>query len=404
MNKLTLLLLLLFAVSAQAQKKKAIFIIVDGIPADVIEKVQPPTLMEISKEGGYTRSYTGGVKDSYNQTPTISAPGYNNLITGVWGNKHNVWDNDINDPNYNYWNIFRIAKKARPSIKTALFSTWTDNRTKLVGEGLDETDNFRLDYSFDGLELDTVNYPHGGAGDYIKKIDEAVSAKAASYIQDEGPDLSWVYLEYTDDMGHKFGDSDAFHQAMLGADQQIMKIWNAIKLREHALNEDWLIVITTDHGRSADTGKDHGGQSDRERTTWIVTNSKQLNEHFKGNVAVVDILPSICNHLGIRIPDEQRNELDGVPFIGPLQFSDLRATRQGNKLVVEWKSYVTNNQKASILISATNRFKKGDPDDYLKAAEIPIKEQKFTTSFTTQSAFIKVVIKTPDQALNTWIK
>jgi predicted AlkP superfamily pyrophosphatase or phosphodiesterase len=405
MNKLILFLLLLVAATTQAQnKKKALFIIVDGIPADVIEKLQPPTLMEISKVGGFTRSYTGGVKDTYNQTPTISAPGYINLITGVWGNKHNVWDNDINDPNYNYWNIFRIAKKVKPSIKTAVFSTWTDNRTKLIGEGLDQTDHFMLDYSFDGLELDTVTYPHDKAADYIRKIDEAVSTKAASYVQQEGPDLSWVYLEYTDDMGHRFGDSDITRQAILGADQQIKGIWDAIKLRESTFGEDWLIVVTTDHGRDPNTGKNHGGQSDRERTTWIVTNSRNLNEHFKGNVAVVDILPSVCNHLGVKIPEEQRDELDGVPFIGPLEFSDLHATKEGNKIVVEWKSYVNDNRKLSILITPTNRFKKGDKDDYMKMAEIPIKQQKFRASFTTQSAFIKVVIKTPDQSLNTWIK
>lgn len=394
----TIIILLLIATSVQAQKKspKALFIIVDGIPADVIEKLQPPTLMEISKVGGFTRSHTGGVKDSYNQTPTISAPGYNNLLTGVWGNKHNVWDNDIADPNYNYLNIFRIAKKVNPSLKTAIFSTWTDNRTKLVVDG--------LDYSYDGLELDTVTYPHDKNADYIKKIDEAVVENAAQYVQQQGPDLSWVYLEYTDDMGHRFGDSDQFYNAILNADQQIKKIWDSIKLREQTFNEDWLIVVTTDHGRSADTGKNHGGQSDRERTTWIVTNSTKLNEHFKGNVAVVDILPSICNHLGVKIPEEQRNELDGVPFIGPLEFSDLRASRQGNKIVVEWKSYVTDNRKLDILISPSNNFKKGDEDQYVHPATVLVKDQRFSFAFQSTSNFFKIVIKTPNQALNTWIK
>jgi hypothetical protein len=145
MKNLLLAFLLLFPALVQCQSRKtpkAVFIIVDGIPGDVIEKLQPPALMEISKAGGFTLAYTGGVKGSYNQTPTISAPGYIDLISGVWGNKHNVWDNDIAEPNYNYWNIFRIAKKANPSIKTAVFSTWTDNRTKLVGEGLEATGNF----------------------------------------------------------------------------------------------------------------------------------------------------------------------------------------------------------------------------------------------------------------------
>jgi hypothetical protein len=388
---------------SQKKTPKAVFIIVDGIPGDVIEKLQPPTLMEISKTGGFTLAYTGGIKDSYNQTPTISAPGYIDLIAGVWGNKHNVWDNDIADPNYNYWNIFRIAKAANPSLKTAVFSTWTDNRTKLIGEGLEQTGNFMLDYSFDGLELDTVTYPHDKQADYIRKIDEAVSAQAAAFIQERGPDLSWVYLEYTDDMGHRFGDSDQFYNAIRGADAQIKKIRDAITLREQSFNEDWLIVITTDHGRDAQTGRNHGGQSDRERLTWIVTNSKNLNQHFKQTPAVVDIIPSVCNHLNIKIPEETRNELDGTPFIGPLEFSDLKATRQDGKILVEWKSYVTDNRKLEIYLAVTNNFKKGDKDDYLKVAEVPVKQQRFPISFKSQSTFFKVVIKSQNQALNTWI-
>jgi predicted AlkP superfamily pyrophosphatase or phosphodiesterase len=404
---LTILLFLLSTSLLFAQPRKtpkALFIIVDGIPADVIERLQPPTIMEIAKIGGYTRSNTGGDKHFYNQTPTISAPGYNNVITGVWGNKHNVWDNDIAEPNYNYWNIFRIAEKVNPSLKTAVFSTWIDNRTKLVGEGLTQAGSVKLDYSFDGLELDTVSYPHDEDEDYIRKIDEAVIAEAAKAIMDKAPDLSWVYLQYTDDVAHRNGDSKQFDNAVMGVDQQLRKIWEAITLREQTSGEDWLIVITTDHGRNPETGKGHGGQSDRERRTWIVTNSKNVNEHFKQTPAAVDILPSICNHLGIKIPDDVRIELDGTPFIGPLEFSDLKAVRQGNKLMVEWKSYVNDDRKLELYVCATNRFNKGDKDEYVKVGEVPVRQQKFPVSFTTESAFIKVVLKTPQQASNIWVK
>lgn len=398
-----LVCLLPFVCSAQQKKTpKALFIIVDGIPADVIEKLQPPCLMEISKVGGFTRSFTGGHKNMYDQTPTISAPGYNNLITGVWGNKHNVWDNDINDPNYNYWNIFRIAEKTNPSLKTAVFSTWTDNRTKLVGEGLQEAGEIKLDYSFDGLELDTVTYPHDKEAGHILKIDDAVTTDAARFVTEQGPDLSWVYIEFTDDMGHKYGDSDQFYEAVLGADRQIRKIWDAIKLRE-STGEDWLIVVTTDHGRSADTGKNHGGQSDRERATWIVTNSNNLNEHFKQTPAVVDILPSVCNHLGVKIPEEVRNELDGTPFVGALEFSDLKATRSGNKITIEWKSYVKDDRKVEIYLTPTNRVKLGDKDEYVKIGEVPVRQQKFQASFGSDSQVVKVVIKTANQAGNYWL-
>src|SRR4030095_7530591 len=98
-----LFLLLAVTISLFAQKTpKAIFIIADGIPADVIERINPPALAAISKQGGYAKAYVGGEKDGYSQTPTISAVGYNSLLTGTWVNKHNVWDNDIAAPNYNY--------------------------------------------------------------------------------------------------------------------------------------------------------------------------------------------------------------------------------------------------------------------------------------------------------------
>ena len=245
----------------------------------------------------------------------MSAPGYSSVITGTWGNKHNVYDNDVEDPNYQYWDIFRIAKADDPSLHTAIFSTWLENRTRLVGDGLPEAGGNKLDYHFDGFENDTERFPHDMFRTYIRDIDDLVSSEVARYVEAHGPDLSWVYLEFTDDVGHAFGDSPQQTQAVSIMDGNIGRIWDAVQKRQEAHDEDWLVVLTTDHGRDAATGKDHGGQTERERTTWIVTNSNKLNERFADMPAVVDILPSIVNHLNLDMPSAISEQLDGQSFI-----------------------------------------------------------------------------------------
>ena len=58
-----------------AVTNKAVFLIVDGIPADVIERVVTPNLDAIAKVGGYTRAEVGGPLNGPAETPTVSAPG-----------------------------------------------------------------------------------------------------------------------------------------------------------------------------------------------------------------------------------------------------------------------------------------------------------------------------------------
>ena len=113
-----------------------------------------------------------------------------------------------------------------------------------------------------------------------------------------------MYLEFTDDMGHRYGDSEPFHEAIRLMDDQMGRLWKAIQYREKNFAEDWMLVITTDHGRDAATGKGHGGQSDRERSTWMVTNAKNRNVQFTSTPGIVDIMPTLARHLDITLPKE----------------------------------------------------------------------------------------------------
>ncbi|MEQ8553013.1 MAG: alkaline phosphatase family protein [Cyclobacteriaceae bacterium] len=403
MTKIRLLILVLILVlSFQAySQKKAVMVLLDGIPTDVIQRVSTPNLDEIARVGGFTTAYVGGMKDGYSQTPTVSAPGYMNMITGVWAHKHNVRDNAVEEPNYHYWNIFRVAETLDPSLETAIFSTWEDNRTKLIGEGKESAGSIKLDYSFDGFEVDTIRFPHKADRKFIFDIDELVSKEAARYIEEEAPDLSWVYLEFTDDMGHKFGDSPEMDDAVMKADVQVGRIWEAIKKRE-TMGEDWMIVITTDHGRNPENGKGHGGQTDRERSTWICTNHGDLNESFNQNPGIVDIMPSVLDHMGIDPPEALKTEIDGISFIGKSSLNRVTAKYEEGKLIVNWNPLISKG-KVEILISETNKYATGGKDFYIKLTEVKVSKGRASIDFDQTADFYKILLKAPYNWSNAWL-
>ncbi|HTS45135.1 MAG TPA: alkaline phosphatase family protein [Puia sp.] len=389
---------------SQETKKKFVFIIADGIPADVIEKDPTPAMKKIAAIGGYARAHVGGERASYSQTPTISAVGYNSLLTGTWVNKHNVWDNDIKDPNYHYWTIFRFFKQQYPEKKIGIFSTWTDNRTKLVGEALPQTGNIKFDYVADGYELDTVQFPHDKQSLYIHNIDERVIDEAAKCIRDHAPDLSWIYLEYTDDIGHRYGTSKEQDEAVAYLDKQIERIWTAIEFRKKNYPEDWGIIITTDHGRDAKSGRGHGGQSDRERTTWMVSNLPNLNSYFyDDNPGIVDIMPTIARYFQLKIPTQRQMEIDGLALTGKISVSDFHANYSNDSISLDWKTW-DKQGNLKIWLSTSNYFKEGGMDNYILITEVPISRGHYQFSTKNNpSTFYKIVLEAPDNFTNRWI-
>lgn len=406
MNQLKLIWTALLVVAmincAEAKKRKTVFIIADGIPADVIERVKTPSIDEISARGGYARSIMGGEVGGSTQTPTVSAVCYNSLLTATWANKHNVWDNDVNNPNYHYWNIFRIAESQKKDVKTAIFSSWVDNRTKLVGEGKASAGNIKIDYALDGLELDEKTYPAEDHALHIYKIDEKISEEAANCIRTEAPDVTWVYLWFMDCAGHEFGDSPFFDHYTELTDRQVGRIWEAVKYREKEFEEDWMIVVTTDHGRSAIDGKGHGGQTERERTTWISTNVK-TNEYFKTEKpAIVDIVPSICRFMNLSVPKMVHFEQEGAPFIGKIDLAGARGKLENNQIILTWDSF--SDTPVDIYMSQTNGFKDGQPDLWKKLATVNSSAKKYVFDASgLDTSFLKFSLRGKNNMLPVWI-
>lgn len=387
----------------QTPVKKVLFAIVDGIPPDVIERVNTPWIDSVSAQGSYTRAYTGGEIGAYSESPTISAVCYTHFVTGTWTHKHNVWDNSIAAINYHYPTFFWYIKQYSPERKIGVFSTWEDNRTKLIGEGKPETGGLKMDYHADGYELDTVAYPHDPGSHYIHRIDERVSEEAARAIREDAPDLSWVYLQYTDDIGHRFGDSEELDSAVVIADNQVGRLWQAVQHRQEQFNEEWLVYIVTDHGRD-DNGFHHGGQTPRERGIWLATNDKNLNTYFhESEPGSVDLLPTVLRFLEVQVPREYRFEWDGIPLSGPVSHAFKSATLQGDTLTLVWEPFKEQGT-LSVLLATTNNHAIGGTDEYKMLTSVPVSAGQIALDISAYPAdFYKVVLESSDHAANRWV-
>ena len=295
---------------------KTLFVVVDGIPADVIERVSTPGIDAVAAKGSYQRAYVGGEIGTLTESPTVSAVGYMSLLTGTWSNKHNVRANYGIEPNYAFWDIFRVAKYQARAITTGIFSTWTDNRTILMGDGLEVAGGYKFDFVADGFEKDPSFAPALDDVERIQAVDLQVTTLAAKTLLESAPDLSWVYLQHTDDIGHRDGDGPVMDLAVRWLDARVSELWAAVQARsQQFVDEDWLVIVTTDHGRTSSNGKDHGGQSDRERTIWIASNSPRMVSPAERRAAIVDIYPTIVEHMRFDMPEEVAAQLDGQSLL-----------------------------------------------------------------------------------------
>jgi hypothetical protein len=205
-------------------------------------------------------------------------------------------------------------------------------------------------------------------------------------------------------MGHEYGDSPQYYDAIEKMDSQVGRIWQAIQYREKHNNEDWVIFITTDHGRDEQTGKNHGGQSARQRNTWIVTNYHPLNDYARYYTpGIIDITPSITKFMDISTPTEQLREMDGTSLIGPVSVAVPQANYIEGNLDVSWK-VLDPKGKVKIWVAATNNYKDGKADDYQMLAEVPVEDGHALIPVKNMpSSFYKVCIEAPYNTVNRWV-
>ena len=300
---------------------KLLLIGIDGVRPDVLAEVATPNIDSLLREGWYT-------DQARTTTPSVSGPAWSSMLTGVWPDKHGVFDNNFTEPNYaGYPSYLTRIEQERPELVTFAALDWLP-----LAES--DADNAPLTSMIDRREI-LDGYELGWA-----EADQRVTARAVESLASTDPDALFVYLGNPDETSHRNGSIGAeYREAIELADGHVGELVRAIRARATYAQEDWLILISTDHGRRADGG--HGGDSPEEMTIFIAASGPATDSWAEphSTASIVDVAPTALDHLGITADPAWR--LDGTPLGTPV-LDRIRAEGLNRSQLPNTLSYMTD--------------------------------------------------------------
>jgi predicted AlkP superfamily pyrophosphatase or phosphodiesterase len=205
---------------------------------------------------------------------TVSTPGWSTILHGVWPDKHGLTENSFRKNRYDtYPDIFTLMRRTKPELGLASLSNW-DAFLQITSE---ETYAQRFD------------------------TDPEMTQEAISLIQQCTPDVMLLHFDYPDATGHEFGfnpSSPEYLSSIEITDHYLGEIMSHIYQREAQFNEEWMVVLTTDHGGN---GTGHGGQDNLNETryVWYVVRSPSFTNSLINNGESVDLLPTMMKWLEV---------------------------------------------------------------------------------------------------------
>ena len=277
-----LCVVLVFAACNTAPTPKVLLIGLDGIHVGVLATTATPNIDSLAAGGAFSDAAQTLVR-------TVSGPGWSSMLIGARSDKHLVTSNNFTGHNYaEYPDFLTRLEGIDPEYNTFAVLDWpplatTASGGPMIGDAVD----VRL--FFDGSVL--------GYG----RADSASVAAAVEHLVNEDPDAAFVYVGDVDEVAHATSTHGPEYKAALEqADAYVGMLAAALRSRPSYDDEDWLILISTDHGRDERGG--HGGDSPGERTIFFLASGPSV---VQGAIAetphIVDVAVTALTHLGIEI-------------------------------------------------------------------------------------------------------
>ena len=281
-----------------APKPKVLMVMVDGLRADVVENMRMPALQALcagtwqAQYKGFSSLTGGNVLDA---RPS-SAANHAAIATGVSAAKTKITKNgETSRGDFKKWPSWmaRVAE-ARPDVKSLFAYSWSGD------EKLDPHPKLQR------LPIVSVikrNWPvSGGYAENARTMPELLS-------RPDAPDATLYFIDIGDWGGHRSGFYPYGGEYLLDmqlADRIVGETLDAIAARPSFKDEDWLVMVTSDHGGY---GKRHGIWGGHATTIPVIIAGRNVPQ---GRIAGVprnyDLASLALEHFGL---DTSAMGLDG---------------------------------------------------------------------------------------------
>lgn len=242
-------------------EKKVAIIGYDGCRADILTEMQQTGAVSylLSKGASINLTYCGGVNyPAENTQATSTAPGWCSMITGQWADVHGITGNGITK-----------AVEPKMLMTTLIEEEIIDDAafiTRWKGHFTNDNSTYKDEKAYCEENNINVNF------NLRKNNADVHSAAMAEVTSADCTDFLFAIYENTDSAGHNYGfswNNPVYQDGFITEDNYGYEVIKAIEARDTYETEDWLLIVSADHGG---IGTGHGGPSIQERMTFVVMN------------------------------------------------------------------------------------------------------------------------------------
>lgn len=253
------------------------FIMLDGVRPDALTIADCPNLNSLRERGSSTLQ-------GRSVMPSITLPCHTSIFHSVPPTRHGITSNIFTPMARPLPGLVEVARAAGKRV--AFFYNWEELR--------------------DLARPGNIHYSYFRDSSTDLEGDNETVAQASRFIQNEKPDLAFVYIGTVDTTGHDHGwMSDPYLKQLEHVDFLLGGLFEA-------LPPEYSVIVQSDHGGH---DRDHGTERDEDMLIPWMADGPTIKRGYtiQSQITLLDTAPTITKILGIQAhPDWEGRSVDEI--------------------------------------------------------------------------------------------